>query len=613
MFDTARPASNLLAAPEYLQLLFEFTERWQRATTLEEVYDAALDAITTALYCPRASILLFDQTDRMRFVAWRGLSEPYRRAVDGHSPWTRATKDPQPVLIEDIGAADLSDDLKRTIEREGIRACAFIPLLEHGRLLGKFMLYYDEVHRFTDSEVDLALTIARQLGYSVERTRAGQAAARLAAIVESSDDAIISKDLNGIIQTWNKGAVRIFGYTAAEVVGKSITILIPEDRQHEEPEILARLRRGERVDHFETIRRRKDGFLLDISLTVSPVRDLNGRIIGASKIARDITDKKRAEKALKDSERRLQELIAAIPAAIYTTDAEGRITYFNEAAVKLAGRTPEIGTDQWCVSWKLYWPDGTPLPHDQCPMAIALREGRPIRGMEAVAERPDGTRVPFIPYPTPLRDADGKIVGAINMLVDISERKQAETHQRMLLNELNHRVKNNMQVIQSLLDAGARQAGSVDPKRVFEDASRRIASMSAAQRVLYATRNATRFGAEEFLKSVCNTAKETLPRNVEIEVAEASGELSNDIAMPLALIINELLTNAAKHGARGGKATIRTGDAHVLYVEDDGPGFDFESVRKHASGLHLVQGLAGQIRGKLEVTRNPTRCSVRLQ
>src|SRR6185436_2093659 len=104
-----------------------------------------------------------------------------------------------------------------------------------------------------------------------------------------------------------------------------------------------------------------------------------------------------------------------------------------------------------CGSWKLYWPDGRPLPHDQCPMATALKEGRPIRGVEAVAERPDGTRVPFLPYPTPIRDANGKLVGGINMLVDVSERKQAETQQRVLLNELNHRVKNNMQMLQSLL------------------------------------------------------------------------------------------------------------------------------------------------------------------
>src|SRR5262249_17389280 len=136
---------------------------------------------------------------------------------------------------------------------------------------------------------------------------------------------------------------------------------------------------------------------------------------------------------LRDSEQQLQELIAAIPAAIYTTDAQGRITYFNQAAVELAGRTPTIGTDEWWVTWKFYLPDGTPLPHDQCPMAITLKEGRAIRNVEAVAERPDGTRVPFIPYPTPLRDGTGKVVGAINMLVDISERKQAETLQRVLL------------------------------------------------------------------------------------------------------------------------------------------------------------------------------------
>ncbi len=128
-----------------------------------------------------------------------------------------------------------------------------------------------------------------------DRDMADEAAQRLAAIVESSDDAILAKDLNGIITSWNGGAERLFGYTADEAVGRPITMLIPADRQGEEPGILARLRRGERIDHYETIRRRKDGSLVEISLTVSPVRAGDGRIIGASKIARDITERRRAE------------------------------------------------------------------------------------------------------------------------------------------------------------------------------------------------------------------------------------------------------------------------------------------------------------------------------
>lgn len=120
-------------------------------------------------------------------------------------------------------------------------------------------------------------------------------AARLAAIVESSEDAIISKDFNGIIRTWNAAAERLFGYKAEEIIGRPITILIPEDRQDEEPEIIARIRRGERVEHYETVRRRKDGSLIEISITVSPVRTPDGRIVGASKIARDITARRRIE------------------------------------------------------------------------------------------------------------------------------------------------------------------------------------------------------------------------------------------------------------------------------------------------------------------------------
>jgi PAS domain S-box-containing protein len=145
-----------------------------------------------------------------------------------------------------------------------------------------------------------------------ERKQAERTASSLAAIVDSSDDAIISKNLDGTITTWNSGAARIFGYTAEEAIGRQITMLIPPDRLDEEATILDRLKRGERVDHFETVRLRKDGIALDISLTISPVRDRNGRIVGASKVARDITERKRAQEELRISEERLRALAAGL-------------------------------------------------------------------------------------------------------------------------------------------------------------------------------------------------------------------------------------------------------------------------------------------------------------
>ena len=126
------------------------------------------------------------------------------------------------------------------------------------------------------------------------------------------------------------------------------------------------------------------------------------------------------------------QILDALPVAVYTTDAQGRITYYNQAAEDLWGHRPEIGSDQWCGSWRLFWPDGRLLPHDECPMAVTLKEGHPVRGVEAIAERPDGTRVPFLPYPTPLRDATGQLVGAINLLVDLTERRRAEVESAQL-------------------------------------------------------------------------------------------------------------------------------------------------------------------------------------
>jgi PAS domain S-box-containing protein len=145
-----------------------------------------------------------------------------------------------------------------------------------------------------------------------ERKRTEEARARLAAIIESSEDAIVSKTLDGVIQSWNAGAERLFGYTAEEAVGRPITLIIPPERLDEEIAILDRLRRGERVEHFETVRVAKDGRRLDISLTVSPLRDAEGRVIGASKVARNITERKRAEEALREADRRKDEFLALL-------------------------------------------------------------------------------------------------------------------------------------------------------------------------------------------------------------------------------------------------------------------------------------------------------------
>ena len=145
-----------------------------------------------------------------------------------------------------------------------------------------------------------------------------------------------------------------------------------------------------------------------------------------SALKREIRARQKAEAGLRDREARYRDLIQALPSAIYTCDERGRVTLFNQAAVDLWGREPEVGKDLWCGSWKIYSPDGTPLPLHECPMAVTLREGRAIRGQEIVIERPDGTRRHVLPHPEPIRNAEGVLVGAINMLVDLTQRKEAE-------------------------------------------------------------------------------------------------------------------------------------------------------------------------------------------
>jgi PAS domain S-box-containing protein len=494
--------------------LYQFTDKLYRSTSLDDIYGAAFDAIGSALRCYRASILLFDEAGVMRFVAWRGLSADYRRAVDGHTPWKPGETDPEPVCIEDIDAADLPQPLKDVVKSEGIGALAFIPLVARLGVIGKFMIYYEARHPFQKDELSLAIAIARQLGFGIERARADQsrdateaalraseallaqeledtrllqsisakmieqdnaedvyqevlvaavrimrsdkasmqvlddrenalrllafrgfdpefgkvfelcrpdsgtscnvarqlgrrvivpdvetcdfivgttashdlrksgiravqstplisrsgkllgmisthwrhphqpgernlrmldllarqaadlieskqaqaAVQQLAAIVESSADAIVTKDLNAVITSWNQGAERLFGYTAAEAIGQHITILIPPDRRSEEDGFIERIRRGQRVEHFETVRRHKNGSLIDISLMISPLKNAKGKIVGASKIARNISERKRSEAQIvtlaREAEHRAKNILANVQATVRLSQAD---------------------------------------------------------------------------------------------------------------------------------------------------------------------------------------------------------------------------------------------------------------------------------------------------
>ena len=295
-------------------ILFQFTDRLFRARTLQAIYDAAIVAICDALKCPRASILLFDSSGVMRFVAWRGLSVAYRRATDGHSPWRQDERDAEPLYIDDVHESDLDAHLKNIVVDEGINALGFIPLENGSGLIGKFMVYYDKPRVFNEEERQLGLMIARQLAFAVERYRSELTAHRLSALVESSADAIIAKTLGGIITDWNSGARNLFGYHPSEIIGQSVMLLVPPERHDEEPVILSRVGAGERIEQYETMRQRKDGSLIDISLSISPIRDASGDVVGASTIARDISHRRRAEEQqrliLREMDHRVKNLFA---------------------------------------------------------------------------------------------------------------------------------------------------------------------------------------------------------------------------------------------------------------------------------------------------------------
>ena len=232
---------------------------------------------------------------------------------------------------------------------------------------------------------------------------------------------LVSAD--GIILHANQAELDLLGYRTEDYIGRPIAEFHVEQEVVEN--ILAHLTRGEKISRYPARLRAHDGSIKHVEISSSG-HFQDGKLINTRCFTVDVTDLERTRAKLKRHDSTYLQILEGLPVAIYTTDKEGTITYYNRAAAELAGREPRIGKDKWCVTFKLFTPDGKPLPHDDCPMAVALKENRPVRNQQAIAQRPDGSFFPFLPHPTPIQDEAGNLIGAVDMLLDLTDRHRAE-------------------------------------------------------------------------------------------------------------------------------------------------------------------------------------------
>jgi PAS domain S-box-containing protein len=411
-------------AEQQQRALYQFSQLQYIATNVDEMHDAALDTILAAMDCRRAAILLFDKEKVMRFVAWRGLSERYRKAVKGHSPWKPDAKSPKPVCITDVDIADIPKPLKSTIRSEGIRAAAFIPLVSSRKLIGKFMTYYDTRHVFTDEELKLATTIATQLAQAIEHKRdeeaLRQSEERLRAIVQEANAGMARYDPKGRIEFANSRFCQMLGYKEAELIGKTVReITYPDDLEKTKHALDRALRKGEPTE----IDKRyvcKDESLIWVNVSDAPEYDIAGRIKFVVAVAVDITARRKAEEALREKETELELMVTQTPFMLTRCTRDLRYRYVSRAYADLVGRRPEEIAGKPIV--EIVGKEGL---EKILPYIKKVLKGHTTEYEMEVPFQGVGVYWLHTVY-TPDRDSEGNVVGWFASLADVSRRKEAE-------------------------------------------------------------------------------------------------------------------------------------------------------------------------------------------
>lgn len=622
--------------------LHRLTERLHRARRIEEAYAAALDAIQAALVCSRASILLFDQTDKMRFVAWRGLSDRYRAAVDGHSPWRAEARNPAPIFIDDLNAVVVSEELRTAVRDEGIGAIGFIPMLAGKKLIGKFMAYYDQPHTFSVADSELALTISRQLGFSIQKIRSDQArrqaqaelrekeakerarATELQTLMEAVPAAIwIARTSDCSVISGNRRSFELLRLPP----NSNSSLSAPPDERPEHFQVYSegkmleadelpvqRAARGEEVANFEAEVRFADGTSRHLFGNATPLRETNGQLVGAVAAFVDITERKQVEAALRESEGRLQMALDAGRMGAWDWDIVTGKVIWSPGLERLHGLEPGAFGGTIEDFKRDIHPDDLAAVEQQISTSIETHQDyhasyriripdETIRWVEAF-----GRHVPS------QSGGDRRLAG---VCMDVTERKASDAQLSLLVAELSHRVKNTLATVNSI----ARQSFASNPD--VEEAQR---SFGARIRALGQTH--TRLAESSW----AGVSLETIVRDElapyredgdgHFEISGPHITLTPKRALTLGMAMHELATNAAKYGAlstQHGEVSVtwhvtkKPPELQIQWREANGP--RVKRPQRHGFGrLLLERVLVGEFGGsvRLDFAEKGLTCSIEL-